>query len=281
MSGGLNGASMRNKAMSWIRTMTLHRMTVRGQDAMNRSAVVFAPHPDDETLGCGGTIVKKTRAGADVSLVVMTDGRRSHRELMDEERIREIRALEAEEAAIRLGIPADRVYRLDIHDKTLCDHFEDAVARVVEILSSARPLEIYIPYLHEPPSDHVETRRVALAAARAVLPSVTVYEYPVWFWFHWPWVPYPLYNRRDLPGVIGENAAAAVRMIHDFNSCVFSGDVHAEKRHALDAYKSQMTRLVDDPAWARLADVADGAFLECFFQEYEVFWERKIERKRD
>ena len=43
-----------------------------------RAAMVFAPHPDDETLGCGGTVVKLRRAGVDVHIVFMTDGRHSH-----------------------------------------------------------------------------------------------------------------------------------------------------------------------------------------------------------
>lgn len=81
----------------------------------------------------------------------------------------------------------------------------------------------------------------------------------------------------DLPRVVAENTAAAAHLLRDFNSCVYVGDVLEEKRHALDAYASQMTRLVDDPSWTRLEDVAGGEFLKCFFQEYEVFWERNAE----
>jgi LmbE family N-acetylglucosaminyl deacetylase len=247
---------------------------------MDKPAVVFAPHPDDETLGCGGTVVKKSRAGAVVSLVIMTDGRGSHRALMDEELIKEIRAREAETAASRLGIPGERVEQLGFPDKGLRDHFGDAVERVTAILERKTPAEIYVPYLHDGTSDHVETRRAVLAAAGSCLASVTVCEYPVWFWHHWPWVAYPLDNRRDLPRVVAENAASSIHLIRDFNSCVYIGDVLKDKRHALDAHASQMTRLVDDAAWARLTDVASGEFLDCFFQEYEVFWERRLEWKR-
>ncbi len=41
------------------------------------STLVFAPHQDDETLGCGGTIIKKNRLGAKVTIVFLTDGRKS------------------------------------------------------------------------------------------------------------------------------------------------------------------------------------------------------------
>jgi LmbE family N-acetylglucosaminyl deacetylase len=277
VSEGINGIKVRGRVKSWIRTAAYHRMTVEGVDTLARSAVVFAPHPDDETLGCGGTIIKKTQAGARVSLVVMTDGRGSHRALMDEERIKEIRAQEALEAAERLGVDAQRVHQLGIRDRELADNFESALERVGGILAREEPEEVFVPYLHESPSDHVETRRVVLAAARSHLKSVTVCEYPVWFWFHWPWVRYPLYNRRDLPRVVAETALATSRTVRDFNSCVYIGDVLDEKRYALDAYASQMTRLVDDPSWARLQDVGEGEFLQCFFQDYEVFWNREIE----
>ncbi|MGD8413551.1 MAG: PIG-L deacetylase family protein [Candidatus Latescibacterota bacterium] len=252
-------------------------MTVRGADAMGRSAVVFAPHPDDETLGCGGTILRKTGVGAEVSLVVMTDGKGSHRDLMDEGRIGEIRAREVETAASRLGIPAAKVHQFGFPDKGLDAIAGEPVKRVSALLEDARPDELYIPYLHDVTPDHVETRRVVLEAARSSLESVIVYEYPVWFWHHWPWVRIPLDNRRDLPMAVVENAMGVVHLIRDFNSCVHIGDVLTEKRHALEAHASQMTRLVDDERWARLGDVAGGEFLNCFFQEYEVFWERRLE----
>jgi hypothetical protein len=41
---------------------------------LGRRAVVFSPHPDDESLGCGGTILRKKQAGATVKLVHVSDG---------------------------------------------------------------------------------------------------------------------------------------------------------------------------------------------------------------
>ncbi|WP_287171998.1 PIG-L family deacetylase [Mesorhizobium sp.] len=37
-------------------------------------AVIVAPHPDDEMLGCGGVAAKKIASGAKVRLVFVTDG---------------------------------------------------------------------------------------------------------------------------------------------------------------------------------------------------------------
>jgi len=41
--------------------------------------IIFAPHPDDETLAWGGTIALNTRLGNEVHIVFMTDGRYSHK----------------------------------------------------------------------------------------------------------------------------------------------------------------------------------------------------------
>ena len=40
----------------------------------SKNITIFTPHPDDETLGCGGTIVKKISEGFNVIIIVLTDG---------------------------------------------------------------------------------------------------------------------------------------------------------------------------------------------------------------
>ena len=37
-----------------------------------RNVIVIAPHPDDETLGCGGTLRRHKHNGAAVHWVIMT-----------------------------------------------------------------------------------------------------------------------------------------------------------------------------------------------------------------
>jgi LmbE family N-acetylglucosaminyl deacetylase len=125
------------------------------------------------------------------------------------------------------------------------------------------------------PADHKATYRIVLAAA-GCLDAVTVFEYPVWFWFHWPWVPYPLNNRRDLPVVVRDNLRSIRRLLKHFTTAVDIGGCVDDKKHALDAYESQMTRLGGDPEWPRLQDVADGEFLNLFFQDHELFRESLV-----
>ena len=42
---------------------------------MKETIMILAPHPDDETFGCGGTIVKKLEEGFSVIIIVITDGK--------------------------------------------------------------------------------------------------------------------------------------------------------------------------------------------------------------
>src|SRR5829696_1206258 len=57
------------------------RITARDETAAvaARGCLVIAPHPDDETLGCGATIARKRAAGTPVRVVIVADGRYAQR----------------------------------------------------------------------------------------------------------------------------------------------------------------------------------------------------------
>ena len=88
-----------------------------------RSALVFSPHPDDESLACGGTIIKKKRAGATIKLVHMTDGGGSHSHLIPAQELRTIRRAESINAARVLEPQA--VYRVEGAIIVCFDHAEE------------------------------------------------------------------------------------------------------------------------------------------------------------
>lgn len=43
-----------------------------------KAVTVLAPHPDDESLGCGGALAAAVESGQDVTVVALTDGSGSH-----------------------------------------------------------------------------------------------------------------------------------------------------------------------------------------------------------
>jgi LmbE family N-acetylglucosaminyl deacetylase len=241
------------------------------EDDMRRPAIVFSPHFDDETLGCGGTIIKKKRAGADVKIVFMTDGSKSHRHLIAEDELKAIRASEGLAASRLLGLDAGDVFLLGFEETMLCEHVNIATDRIIKILMRHQPDEIFIPYYRELPlwsEDHLATNKIVLSALQKYGRKVVIYEYPIWFW---PWTNVPINNHRVFLTILKNTFITPWNLLMDFLCFVYIGDVLEHKRSALDQHRSQMTRLIPDPDWLTLGDVSSGKFLESFFQEHEVF----------
>jgi LmbE family N-acetylglucosaminyl deacetylase len=238
--------------------------------AESASALVFAPHPDDEVLGCGGVIALKARAGARVQIVVMTDGRTSHKGLIESDELVRMRRAEAEAAGRELGVPARYVF-LDFEDHRLNEHHASACARVAEHIEQFRPDEIYVPSRRDGISDHVETYRIVRRALERLGRPVTLLEYPVWLWNGWPWTRG---SARRQGGIV----RGALRIARDvaeialaYRTRVDVGTVLDRKRAALAAYRSQLERLNGDPRWPVLGDVANGEFLRRFETGVELF----------
>jgi LmbE family N-acetylglucosaminyl deacetylase len=153
-----------------------------------KRALIFAPHPDDETLACGGTIAKKLSDGYDVSIVFVTDGRHSLTDLGISSRptpleLKEIRREEAFRAARILGITDGNLLFLDFEDGTLSKQLEQFQERVVEILKDVAPEEIFFPQEREYNVDHRMTN-LAVRKALSVLDITPIrYRYIVAWMF--------------------------------------------------------------------------------------------------
>ena len=154
---------------------------------LTASAIVFAPHQDDETLGCGGTIIRKRQQGAKVQIVFMTDGSRSHDRFIPEEKLIALRQQEATKAAETLGVASEDVLFLGFRDGELSHQATPAIARVTRLLQKEQPQQVFVPYIRETHPDHLATNQIVLAALNNYSREVSIYEYPVWYWHHFPW----------------------------------------------------------------------------------------------
>ena len=255
-------------ALLWI-----HRHAVRVQlnGDPTRPAVVFSPHFDDETLGCGGSIILKRRAGAEVVVVFMTDGSRSHANLMPAAELARLRQAEGREACNAMGIDASSVKMLLYPEGSLALHAEDATRRVAEMLKVVRPEEIYLPYRGDVNSDHVATNSIVLSAADRVGRPFILLEYPVWFWKRWPWMMLPASGRRLRLRMLEQSIRSGFGLpeLLRFRRWVPIAGVLQEKLSALRCYRTQTTRLRE--GWPILSDVSSGEWLELFFRPYEIF----------
>src|SRR5690348_632327 len=87
------------------------------------NVLVIAPHPDDESIGCGGTICAHAGHGDRVTVVFLTSGELGLRELTKEEAWR-VRELEAEKAADILGVASVTFLRRP--DRHVHEHIDEA-----------------------------------------------------------------------------------------------------------------------------------------------------------
>ena len=144
----LLGMILRSNAQEWS---TLGKETV----------LVIAPHPDDETLGCGGVITLHHRAGDKVHVLIITDGGSSGACGLGREEISRRRSHEAREAIAAL---AD-LDLIQFHlPEGMWSHAE-LVGKLEVILAELKPDVIYTTSCVD---FHPEHLRVASALAEAL-----------------------------------------------------------------------------------------------------------------
>jgi len=170
------------------------------------SAVIVAAHPDDETLGVGGTMAMLAAVGARLRLIAVTDGEASHPGA-DPEAIARVRTAESAAARHVLGLQDIEVIRLRFPDTGLSDR-EDQLAGRLRDLCAGFALCL-APWEGDAHADHEAAGRAARRAARPVL------SYPIWMW-HWAKpgdrrVPWPRACRVPLPAAVAALKADAIQ----------------------------------------------------------------------
>ena len=148
-------ASMRLRGL--LETVALERPAAR-------RILVIAPHPDDEMIGPGGTVIKACRDGAEVTVLHLTKpmGEAGH-----------TRMSEAADVARRFGY---HVVSLDIPEGDL--KADDAtVESLAAVVDRVRPEAIMVPFLLD---DHVEHRVASLLLAAAWTKNLLASAVEVW-----------------------------------------------------------------------------------------------------
>jgi LmbE family N-acetylglucosaminyl deacetylase len=144
------------------------------------SALVLAPHPDDELIGCGGTSSRLMSAGAAVHVVHATDGSDAASLWGAPDALRRrVRLEEAERVAQAAGYASVELWR-EPNDAFRVS--EGNVARVVAALERVRPRLVFVPFVSDIHEDH---RALATLLARALeraplAADAEVASYEVW-----------------------------------------------------------------------------------------------------
>ena len=112
--------------------------------------LIIAVHPDDETLGCGGTLLKHKANGDDIHWVVATDIKEANgftKASIDkrENELKEVESLYDFNSVHRLGLSTMRVDEYSM---------SELITKISTVINEVRPNIIYLPFKGDVHSDH-------------------------------------------------------------------------------------------------------------------------------
>lgn len=146
--------------------------------------LVVAAHPDDEVLGCGGTIARYTSAGHDVHLAILGEGITSRHLSRAEASSAEMGRLQADARAAGAMLGARQVVFGGLPDNRFDEvALLDVVKQVETWVKELRPEAVYTHHPGDLNVDHGVTFRAVLTAtrpvdARVAVPDLYAFEVP-------------------------------------------------------------------------------------------------------
>lgn len=219
-------------------------------------ALIVAPHPDDEALGCAGAISLLAASGCKVRILIISDGTQSHpnSRKYPAPALQAIRKTETIAAMKLLGVEKADITFMQLPDSAVPNAesptFNAAATLCHAYLAATAPQLLVLPWRNDPHPDHRATWQLfAAAIARCTFAPRTI-EYPIWDW--------DLNQRRS----IAEGLITPWRL--DISPVV---DL---KQQAIAAYRSQIADLIDDdPTGFRLSP----EMLANFAHPWEIYLE--------
>ena len=179
--------------------------------------LVIAPHPDDEVIGVGGTIAKRTASGDDVYVCVVTKGYRPlFAEMLVEQSRNECRQADkilGVKETIFLDFPAVMLETVPRHELN---------GKIAEVFQKIKPDEVYIPHRGDMQIDHqivVDAAMVAVRPRGSNFPK-RVYAYET----------------------LSETGLNIPNVVNDFIPTVYEdiSETFQQKLEAMDIFQSQL-----------------------------------------
>jgi len=171
------------------------------------NVLVIAPHPDDESIGCGGALCKHTAQGDRVTAVFLTSGELGLKHL-PREQAWNIREQEARDAAKVIGIASLTFLRGP--DWSAGSEATRLAAALHSVLQAENPQLIYLPHPREWHPDHqaaLPILRLALAAVK-LPPAMSGGNGPILRTYE-VWTPFSEYDHvEDITAVMARKARA-------------------------------------------------------------------------
>lgn len=150
------------------------------------TTLVVAPHPEDESLGCGGAMALLRDMGYRVHILYVTHGaiRMMDEPLLTRPLLKKIKEEEAIKALEKLGVTEESASFLHIHNQLVPKKgepgFEEAVRLCINELESFMPNTVLLPCRYHPYDDHYATWEIMQDAIKQVSYRINVVEYMIW-----------------------------------------------------------------------------------------------------
>jgi len=113
---------------------------------MKNNVLVVAVHPDDETLGCGGTLLKHKANNDNINWLICTTLNKTHKYYQQRE---------AEIKQVASMYQFDHIYKLDLLTTKVHNYdISNIIEQISNILNQLKPNILYIPFKNDVHSDH-------------------------------------------------------------------------------------------------------------------------------
>lgn len=141
-----------------------------------KNVLVIAPHPDDETLGCGGTLLRHRASGDNIHWLIVTDmkGLSNWTQEMALQREKEINNVSHHyrfDSVTRLEFPTTRLDTVSL---------SDIISKMKDVFIKIEPNIVYLPYPGDAHTDHHIVFQAAVACTKwfrhPYIQRILVYE---------------------------------------------------------------------------------------------------------
>ncbi|WP_201537437.1 PIG-L deacetylase family protein [Psychrobacter immobilis] len=168
---------------NWSGLQELPRFDMAKNFAPHQRVCIFAPHPDDEILGCGGLLQQLVVNGNPIVLIHVTNGTQSHpnSQVYSQEKLNIIRPQESVKALEVLSIAHQvTTIALNLIDGSVFtqqDQFHQKLSTIIQ------PDDILITtFMRDGHPDHEATGQVVASFAKQH--HLACYQVLIWAW-HW------------------------------------------------------------------------------------------------
>ena len=143
---------------------------------MHQRVLVLSPHPDDETIGCGGTLCQHVRNGDRVAVIFLTSGDAGGHGMTREQTIK-VREAEAMRAAKLLKLGPIEFWR---QPDGAMKETPELIERLAKAIKRLKPDVVYLPHDREMHPDHRTAVRLLKRALAKVRQQPDILMFEVW-----------------------------------------------------------------------------------------------------